>query len=209
MWVLDMLFPLMKLSFTCIGRNEDYHLRELLPVLVREGDEVVYVDCESEDDSLLLAQSLGCRVFRQPNNPNLNINKSYAMERASGDWIFYIDPDERLGEKLILEIKEKIKSQETTAFQLPRRNYFFGCWLQHGGQYPDYQLRLFQKGKGRFPNKHVHEKLEIEGPVGTLKTAMDHYPYQNISQFLKKWTFTPVLKPFTSMNQVLEFQSWE
>ena len=179
----------MKLSFICIGHNEAHHLKELLPVLVRKGDEVVYVDCESQDESLSLAQSFGCRVFRQPNNINLNINKSYAIERASGDWIFYIDPDERLGEKLITEIKEKIKSPEIAAFRLPRKNYFFGRWLRYGGQYPDYQLRLFQKSKGYFPNKHVHEKLKIDGSVGTLGTAMDHYSYASISQFLKKMDF--------------------
>ena len=179
----------MKLSFTCIGHNEAHHLRELLPVLVQQGDEVVYVDCESQDDSFSLARSLGCRTFRQPNNMNLNVNKSYAMKQAKGEWIFYVDPDERLKESLIFEIKEKIKTRDVVAFQLPRKNYFFGQWLRHGGQYPDYQLRLFRKDRGGFPKKHIHEKLQIDGPVGTLKTAMDHYPYLSISQFLKKMDF--------------------
>ena len=176
----------MKLSFTCIGHNEAHHLRELLPVLLRHGDEVIYVDCESEDDSFSLAQSLGCHVFKRPNNINPNFNKSYAVEQASGDWIFYIDPDERLGGKLLFEIKESIKNQKLAAFRLPRKNYFFGQWLRYGGQYPDYQLRLFRKGRGFFPKKHIHEKLQINGSVGTLKTAMEHYSYVSISQFLKK-----------------------
>ena len=180
----------MKLSFTCIGRNEAHHLKELLPVLIREGDEVIYVDCESEDDSYSLARNLGCRVFKKPNNINVNINKSHAVEQAQGDWIFYMDPDERLGKKLILEIREKMKNQEIAAFRLPRKNYFFGQWLRYGGQYPDYQLRLFQRGRGHFPNKHIHEKLQIDGPVGTLKTAMDHYSYTSISQFLRKTDFS-------------------
>ncbi len=180
----------MKLSFTCIGRNEAHHLKELLPVLIREGDEVIYVDCESEDDSLSLARSMGCRVFQKTNNINPNINKSYAMEQARGDWIFYMDPDERLSRRLLTEIREEMEKMEFAAFQLPRKNYFFGRWLRHGGQYPDYQLRLFQREKGHFPNKHIHEKLQIDGPVGTLKTAMDHYSYGSVSQFLRKMDFS-------------------
>ena len=87
----------MNLSITIIGHNEVDHLRELLPLL-KWATEIVYVDCESQDGSLEVARKLGCRVFSQPNNTNLNVNKSYAIEQATGDWIFYLDPDERLPE---------------------------------------------------------------------------------------------------------------
>lgn len=179
----------MKLSITCIGHNEGYHLKELLPELLKWGDEVIYVDCDSSDDSYDIAQSLGCRSFKRPNNMNLNVNKSYAMEQATGDWIFYVDPDERFEKALIEEVKQKIATTQASAFKLPRRNHFFGQWLQHGGQFPDTQLRLFRRGKGHFPNKHVHESLVIDGPIEHLKNPMLHYPYLTISQFLKKMDF--------------------
>ena len=180
----------MKLSFTCIGHNEVHHLRELLPSLLQWGDEVIYVDCDSGDHSHRVAESLGCRVFQKPNNKNLNVNKSYAMEQALGDWIFYVDPDERLNEDLMGEIKERIQHPgPVVAFRLPRRNHFFGHCLRYGGQYPDYQLRLFMKGQAHFPKKHIHESLKVDGSMGTLKTPMDHYPYLNISQFLRKMDF--------------------
>lgn len=179
----------MRLSITCIGHNEVNHLKELLPELLKWGDEVIYVDCESDDQSYELAESLGCRAFRRPNDMNLNVNKSYAMEQAQGEWIFYVDPDERFSESLQQEVLKKINSTKAAAYRLPRKNHFFGCWLKHGGQYPDYQLRLFAKGKGRFPNQHVHESLKIDGPVEILKNPMEHYPYLTISQFLKKMDF--------------------
>ncbi len=178
-----------KLSFTCIGHNEVDHLRELLPDLLRWGYEVIYVDCESADGSYELAQSLGCKVYRRENNMNLNVNKSFAMEQASGDWIFYVDPDERLSQNLITEIQNKISTTTASAFKLPRKNYFFGQWLKHGGQYPDHQLRLFSRGKAHFPNQHVHESLKIQGSVEMLDHPMNHYPYLTISQFLKKMDF--------------------
>lgn len=179
----------MKISFTCIGHNEAYHLKELLPTLLKWGHEVIYVDCESEDQSYELAESLGCRVFRRPNDMNLNVNKSYAMEQATGDWIFYVDPDERFDSELLNEIKEKVETTKAAAFKLPRKNHFFGKWLRHGGQYPDYQLRIFAKGKGHFPNKHVHESLKIDGKIEFLENSMRHYPYLTVSQFLKKMDF--------------------
>ena len=69
----------MNLSVTIIGHNEVDHLRELLPQL-KWANEIVYVDCESHDGSLEAAREAGCRVFSRPNNTNLNVNKSYAME---------------------------------------------------------------------------------------------------------------------------------
>ena len=178
----------MNLSITIIGHNEVDHLRELLPLL-KWATEIVYVDCESQDGSLEVARKLGCRVFSQPNNTNLNVNKSYAMEQATGDWIFYLDPDERLPELFESEIKAVIQDTTNAAFRLNRRNHYFGNWLRHGSQYPDTQLRLFRKDAAHFPNQHVHEKLVVDGSIGKLNNDMLHFPYLNISQFLSKFDF--------------------
>ena len=178
----------MNLSITIIGHNEVEHLRELLPQL-KWADEIVYVDCESHDGSLEVARETGCRVYSRLNNTNLNVNKSYAMEQASGDWVFYIDPDERIPGVLVSEIANVIQATTNSAFKLKRRNHYFGKWLRHGSQYPDTQLRLFRKDSAYFPNKNVHEKLVVEGIIGKLENDMLHFPYLNISQFLSKFDF--------------------
>ena len=178
----------MNLSITIIGHNEIEHLRELLPQL-KWADEIVYVDCESHDGSLEVVREAGCRVYSRPNNTNLNVNKSYAMEQANGDWIFYVDPDERIPEFLVSEIEKVIQATTNSAFKLNRRNHYFGNWLRHGSQYPDTQLRLFRKDSAHFPNRHVHEKLVVEGSIGKLNNDMLHFPYLNISQFLSKFDF--------------------
>lgn len=178
----------MNLSITIIGHNEIEHLRELLPQL-KWADEIVYVDCESHDGSLEAMREDGCRVYSRPNNTNLNVNKSYAMEQANGDWVFYVDPDERIPEILVSEIEKVIQDTTNSAFKLNRRNHYFGNWLRHGSQYPDTQLRLFRKDSAHFPNRHVHEKLVVEGSIGKLNNDMLHFPYLNISQFLSKFDF--------------------
>ena len=179
----------MKLSITIIGHNEAEHLQELLPTL-EWADEVVYVDCESRDNSLEIARRWNCRCFCRPNLANLNINKAYAMEQARGEWIFYLDPDERIPPELAREIRRVILAPEPFhAFQLNRRNHYFGRWLRFGSQYPDVQLRLFRKGYASFPQQHVHEKPRVQGRIGRLQNDMLHFPYRNISQFLKKFDF--------------------
>ena len=178
----------MNLSITIIGHNEVEHLRELLPQL-KWADEIVYVDCESHDGSLEVVREAGCRVYSRPNNTNLNVNKSYAMEQANGDWVFYVDPDERIPEFLVSEIEKVIQGTTNSAFKLNRRNHYFGSWLRHGSQYPDTQLRLFRKDSAHFPNRHVHEKLVVDGSIGKLNNDMLHFSYLNISQFLSKFDF--------------------
>ncbi len=177
------------LSITIIGHNEAEHLKELFPAL-HFATEVIYVDCESQDDSIRVAEQAGCRVFRRPNNPNLNVNKAFAMEQARGEWIFYLDPDERIPGELAQEVLERIAQPGShVAFAMNRRNHYFGRWLRYGSQYPDEQLRLFRKGSAQFPRKHVHEKLQVNGSVGKLRNDLLHYPYLNISQYLQKFDF--------------------
>ena len=77
----------MNLSITIIGHNEVDHLRELLPHL-QWATEIVYVYCESQDESTEAEKAHGCSVYSRPNSTNLNDNKSFAMEQAKGDWIF-------------------------------------------------------------------------------------------------------------------------
>ena len=178
----------MNISITIIGFNEENHLRELLPQL-KWADEIVYVDCESEDASKIVAKENGCRVYSQPNSLNLNINKSYAIDKAKCDWIFYLDPDERITPSLEKELKNIHKDPVNSAFRLNRKNYCFGVWLKYGSQYPDEQIRFFRRKFAHFPNKHVHEKLIIRGNIGALSNDLLHYPYINISQFLKKFDF--------------------
>lgn len=181
---------MVQFSYSCIGHNEKDHLQQLLPKLLQYGDEVVYVDCESSDGSLEFAKELGCKTFSRPNNPNLNVNKSFGFENSNSEWIFYIDPDERITKELAEEIHTIIQSNPIeNAFRLARRNFFFGKWLKHGSQYPDYQVRLFRKTKASFANLHVHEKLNIQGKTGQLKNYMDHYPYLTVKQFLEKFNF--------------------
>lgn len=177
------------IAFSIIGHNNGHQLARCLES-IRWADEIVYVDCESQDDSLEVARRYTERVFQRPNNPNLNVNKSYGFEQARADWIFYLDPDEVIPAALAAEIRAVIGGDPSqNAFALPRRNHYFGRWLRHGGQYPDLQVRLFRRGRARFACRHVHEKLEVEGATGRLREAMWHFPSGSVQEQIRKMDF--------------------
>ncbi|MFC1561636.1 glycosyltransferase family 2 protein [candidate division KSB1 bacterium] len=177
------------LSVSIIGHNEAHCLNRCFNS-VKDADEIVYVDCESSDNSVEVARHYTSNIYTKENNPNLNVNKSFGFSKATKDWILYIDPDEIIPRELFDEIKHLLISDPGyDGYYIPRKNHYFGKWLRWGAQYPDYQLRLFRKGKGAFENLHVHEKIKIESKVGHLRNPMLHYPYETVSQFIRKFDF--------------------
>lgn len=177
------------LGISLIAFNEERQIESALQSALF-ADDVVLVDCESSDRTVEIARRFEkVRVFSRPNNPNLNVNKSFGIAQLSTDWIFYLDPDEIIPPSLTDEIGRVIGYTDNSAFKLPRRNFFFGRWLQRGGQYPDYQLRLFRRGKASFPERHVHESLQITGSTGYLSEPFDHHPYPEIDDYIRKMNF--------------------
>jgi len=178
---------MIKLSVSIIAKNEEKNLDRCLSSIIDVG-EIIYVDCGSTDSSIEIAKKYTNKIFKREHTPNLNINKNFGFDKASGEWILSLDGDEEITPELFKEIKDVIyRDTQYSAFFIPRKNYYFGIWLKRGAQYPDYQLRLFKKEKGRFECRHIHERIKIDGKIGKLKNQMIHYTYDNISQYLSKF----------------------
>ena len=136
-----------KLSVSVIAHNEAHELPGCLASVRGLADERIVVDCASRDGTAAVARRLGARVFRRPNLHNLNVNKAFGVAQARGRWVLYLDPDERLTAPLRREIARVIRSGKSAdAYEIPRRNFYFGRWLRWGGKYPDRQRRLFRRG---------------------------------------------------------------
>lgn len=153
------------------------------------ADQIVVVDASSSDGTGDIARSLGAEVFVEPNRTNLNVNKNISIEKCRTEWVLVLDADEVIPDPLAGEIRKVINDGLNDGFLIPRRNYVLGKWVQRGSQYPDYQLRLFRKSKGRFKADHVHERLKVDGKVGYLVEPMDHHPYPDIATMLRKNEF--------------------
>jgi glycosyltransferase involved in cell wall biosynthesis len=184
-----------------IAHNEENKIGRALES-VRFADEIIVVDCESNDRTDEIARSYNVQTYLRPNLSNLNVNKNFSFEQAHCDFIFCLDPDEVVPPACADEIRRVIaKDSKAQGYFLPRRNYYFGQWLQHGGHYPDWQLRLFQRGKGQYPEQHVHERLSIDGAVGRLKEPFYHYPYTDVEEAERKLDFYTTFEAKHLFNQ--------
>jgi hypothetical protein len=104
------------------------------------------------------------------------------------EWIFVLDADERIPEELRGEIEGILESKETkfSAYRVSRQNYFYGHWLRWGGQFPDWQTRLFRRGAGSYDDTEPHEGFTFSGKLGTLKNPLIHYSERKISDHFPK-----------------------
>lgn len=154
---------------------------------VKWVDEIILVNCSSTDKTVEKAKKYTSKIYTRENNLMLNINKNFGFEKATGEWVLNLDSDEKVSKELALEIKELLKDQpKVDGFLIPRKNIIFGKWIEHTGWYPDHQLRLFRKGKGKFEEKHVHELIKVDGKVSNIKNHIIHDNFRSISQFIEK-----------------------
>lgn len=177
----------MKISVVISAYNEQNLIEDCLKSVAKFAGEIIFIDNTSQDSTVKIARKYTDKIFIRENDPvMLNKNKNFGFTKATGDWILSLDADERITPELAAEIKKKIKNTRASGFEIPRKNIIFGKWIEHSIWWPDYNLRLFRKGQGKFAQKHVHEKLDVVGEIAKLDNPMLHYNYQTVSQFIRK-----------------------
>jgi len=171
--------PKNRLSVCIICWNEALNIRRCLESVVW-ADEIVVVDSESTDGTLAIAREYTDAVFQRPWTGYAD-QKNHALSKAHGKWVLSLDADEAVTPALREEILAEIARPEAKdAYRIPRRSFYQGRWINHSGYYPDRQLRLFRREKARWVGGRVHERVEIQGDVGTLKNDIFHYPYHGV-----------------------------
>jgi len=161
----------LRLSVIVITKNEAQRLRRCLGS-VPFADEIVVVDSGSTDGTERLAQDLGARVITAADWPGFGPQKNRALDAARGTWVLSLDADEWLDPELAAQVQAMVRQPlaagTPAAFSLPRLSSFCGQWMRHSGWYPDRVARLFQRGRARFSDDLVHERLQVEGRVDAL-----------------------------------------
>ena len=199
----------MTLSIVIITYNEeaniDQTLKSVAPLLHGAAGEVIIVDSGSTDRTLEIARSHGAKVFLEPWK-GYATQKNSAIQKASGEWILSLDADEELSDGLSDEISGALQishrgmptsripaetpetgrpSQRLEGYWIPRKNYFLGRWIKHGGFWPDPKLRLFRRGAAQFENRLVHEDVRLTGTAGTLQHALVHHSYATLADYIE------------------------
>jgi len=185
----DSLPSVPALSVCIVAFDEAANIGRTLESVVGWAGEIIVIDCQSSDGTGEIAARMGAAVFERPNIiPEANKNVSF--DHATREWIFCLDADEIVPDALKREIESVIaRAPAENGFRVPRRNFYFGAPLMHGGNYPDRQLRFFRRGRGRYPGKGYHERIEVEGRVGDLDNPFDHHPYPTFEVWLRKFQF--------------------
>ncbi len=173
------------LSVAIITLNEERNIRPCLES-VKWAAEVVVCDSGSVDRTLSVAAEYGARTFQDPWR-GFSAHKNLAVTRCTQPWILVLDADERVTAALQAEIEQALEAGGPyDGYSLARKNFFLGKWIRHGGWYPDRTIRLFRRGRGRFLPRPVHEALEVDGRIGMLRVALEHYTYASVGDFLRR-----------------------
>lgn len=167
---------MIKLSVVIIAKNEASNIGPCIES-VAWADEIVVVDAGSADNTVNIARELGAAVYVHADWPGFGPQKNRALNYATGDWVFSIDADERVTPELRIEIEQAMASGGADGYFCPRLSQFCGIFIHHCGWYPDYVLRLFRRGAGRFSESLVHESVLLKGKTDKLKCPLLHYSY--------------------------------
>ena len=175
------------ISAVVITRNEEANVAACLDTL-QWVDELIVVDAESTDRTVDVARRYTDKVFVRP-WPGFGPQKNFGMDQASSEWILIVDADERVTVPLREEVSRLMQSRppsDIAGYDVPRRNYFYGRWIQGGGIYPDRQLRLFRRSAARYDDVLLHERLQITGRIEQLVSPLDHYSMPTIRHHVSK-----------------------
>jgi glycosyltransferase involved in cell wall biosynthesis len=171
----------MQITATIITFNEESNIKAACES-VAWADEIVVVDSNSTDRTRDIAAACGARVIINE-WPGFGAQKQFAVNRAEHDWIFSLDADERVSDQLRASIDalKKERRDNADAFVVSRRTYYQGRWIRGGGWYPDYQLRLFNRTKGHWTLRQVHESVAMDSGANIKELTGDllHYTSPN------------------------------
>jgi (heptosyl)LPS beta-1,4-glucosyltransferase len=177
----------MKLVVVILTYNEAEHITDCIESC-RFADGIVVFDSFSTDDTMTHALWAGVQMIQHPFT-DYPSQRNAALEAVQdvADWVLFVDADERVTEKLADEVLEVIQQPGYGAWRIPRDNYIFGKLTRGAGWYPDYQTRLLRIGKAwHDPARPVHEVVNVEGELGTMRHTFTHYNYKDVAQFHQK-----------------------
>lgn len=172
----------MGVSIVVLTKNEERHLPDCLASLTW-GDELIVLDSGSTDRTLEIARAHGATVHQRPFR-NYADQRNAALDLIAHDWVFFVDADERVTPVLAEEVRMVMREGSPVGYWVPRHNYIFGKRIGHAGWFPDYQLRLFRRDKGRYdPAREVHELVVLDGTAGYLQNPLIHLNYETLAEF--------------------------
>ncbi len=148
------------------------------------ADEIVVCDSASTDDTVAIARRYTGKIFQREFR-GYKDKHQFSDAQTTGDWIFWLDADERVTPELraaIEALRQRDAATLPDGFQIARRTFYLGRWIEHSGWYPDYQMRLYRKAASYWDGVAPHEVAHVRGRVETLPGELLHYTKRDLSE---------------------------
>lgn len=192
-----------KISGVVISKNSEDLISDCLESL-GFCDEIILIDSGSEDKTISVAQKFGAKIYSIL-GLDFSQARTLGLEKASGEWILYVDTDERVSPLLAINIKKAIKNPDVAAYRLKRKNFYFG-----NNEWPHIEKleRLFRKENLKGWYGKIHESPKIDGSVATLDGYLLHYTHRNLSSMVEKtieWSKTEAEIRFAANHPRMSF----
>jgi glycosyltransferase involved in cell wall biosynthesis len=177
--------PRPPLSAVIITLNEEHNIARSVRSCAAWAAETIVADSGSKDRTREIAAECGARVLQHPWE-GYGQQKNWAMSQATQPWVLFVDADEEVTPELAAEITAFVNAAgvvEGEAYrgaQFPRKTWFLGRWIMHGGWYPNRLVRLALREAAHWSEPSVHEALEINGPVRAMRSDMLHYTFRTV-----------------------------
>jgi len=184
---LDPTLPRRPLSLCVITRDEEKNLARCLDSAAF-ADDVVVLDSGSTDRTVELARARGARVFVEPFRGHV-AQKNRAIELAKNAWVLCLDADEEVSPPLRAAIERALEVEGDGApagYAVARKTAYAGRFIEHGGWWPEWRVRLFDRERARWAGEDPHDRVELEGAPARLEGALHHYAYRDLVHHVEK-----------------------
>lgn len=149
------------------------------------ADEIIVIDNGAPKETLDIVKKYTKKIFPS-DSKNFDVRHNFAAQKASGNWLLYIDADERISSKLKDEIASELKAPKFDAYKLQRINFYLGKEVKYGDHLPDYVTRLFNKEKLQGWSGEIHESTKVNGKVGKMNSPLYHLTHRDIFTMVEK-----------------------
>ena len=164
---------------------EEDELIEACLKSVSFADEIIIIDNGATPKTLKICKKYTKKIYKT-SSKDFSEHHNLGKEKARGDWLLYVDADERASVQLQKEIKKELQNTQMDAYQLFRQNFFLGKKTRYGDRFPDYVTRLFRKDKLLGWQGEIHESSQVEGQIGKLNAPLYHLTHRDIYSMMAK-----------------------
>lgn len=175
------------ISAVVLTKNEESSIKDCLRSL-SWCDEIIVIDDYSSDLTLKRVKEIKnnrIKICKRKLSGDFAAQRNFGLLKCKGEWVLFLDADERISLFLKKEIIGQIKKTDNDGFYLKRRDYFLGKELKYGETANNKFLRLGRKGKGKWYRK-VHEEWRVNGVIGELNNPIIHKQNPSLSEFISK-----------------------